>query len=89
MKRTFLAILILLIGVVIGLCFPPSRAGQRPPPQDWRPVVGTRYERPGHRARTVLETWPQGVRYRWDSGRERNCTYETWRRWAERKGVAE
>ena len=89
MRRAFLAILILCIGVVIGSCFPPSRAGpKRPaPPQDWRPVVGTRYERPGHRARTVVETWEKGVRYRWDSGRERNCTYETWRRWAEqRKG---
>ncbi len=84
--KTLLAILILLIGFVIGSWLPMGHATPRPaPPQDWRPVVGRRYEHPGARTRTVLETWDKGVRYRWDSGRERACTWETWRRWAERR----
>ncbi len=85
--RTLLAILILLIGFAIGSCIPLGHATPRSaPPQDWRPVVGRRYEHPGAHTRTVLEVWPRGVRYRTDSGKERSCEIRTWKRWATSKG---
>lgn len=85
MIRAILAVITLLIGIAIGSCTSLSHSSTRPR-QDWHPVAGRRYERPGSRARTVVEVWPRGVQYRWDDGRERSCTVETWRRWAERKG---
>ncbi len=87
MTRTVLAIMVLLIGFMVGSCIPLGSAAPRTkPPQDWRPVVGSRYEHPGARTRTVLEVWPHGVRYRWDNGPERSCEIRTWKRWCERKG---
>ncbi len=81
--RTLLAILILIIGFMIGSCLPISHATPRAaPPQDWHPIVGRRYEHPGSRTRTVLEVWQKGVRYRHDNGHERSCAIETWKRWA-------
>lgn len=90
MKRIILVILPLLVGVAIGSCIAVTRGGTRPASvatvQDWRPVVGQRYSRLGARTRTVVETWPHGVAYRWDKGKERYCTIETWRRWAMKGG---
>jgi hypothetical protein len=90
MKRAVIAVLILALGIAIGCCLAVSRGGTRPAVavavQDWRPVVGRRYERPGSHARTVTEVWPGGVGYRRDNGKERYCTIETWRRWVQRRG---
>lgn len=86
MIRTILAVAILIIGIAIGSCLSLSRGGTRPRRQDWRPVAGQRYERPGSRPRTVVEVWPKGVRWRNDNGHEGSCTTQTWRRWATSKG---
>ena len=86
MIRAILAVAILLIGIAIGSCLSLSRGAVRPNRQDWRPVPGVRYERPGARTRTVLEVWQKGVRYRYDNGHERSCATGTWKRWATTKG---
>ena len=86
MRRGIVALVVLLIGIAIGSCIATARPREVTTRQDWRPVVGVRYERPGARARTVTVLRPEGVTYRWDDGRERYCTAGTWRRWCEAKG---